>query len=792
MPVVPVHGLTATEAEHRLTTSGPNEVPEARSHPLIELARRFWGPVAWMLEAALVLELVLAKWPEATILVALLGFNAVLAQLQERRANAALALLRHRLRVNARVLRDGAWSTVPARELVLGDYIHLRMGDVVPADCRVVEGDVEVDQATLTGESAPVARAAGGTLYSSSIVRRGDASVEVTATGPRSYFGKTADLVRTARTVSHLENLLFSIVRQLVTLDAGLAVLVLGVAAVRGVGLSEVIPFVLILLIASVPAAMPAAFTIANALESRRLVEDGVLVTGLTAIQEAASMDVLCVDKTGTLTEGKEGLSIVAPIGAGSEAELLALACAACDRSTGDAIDLAVLGEGQRRGIPPLPRTKFLAFDPTTKRSEAIVARSGGTERVVLGSPAVVARLCTNAPSTFPADVDRLSAGGGRVLAVASGPSSGLELRGLLALSDRLRPDAAAMVRSLHAMGVRVILITGDTVATARAVAREVGIGDRVGERADLTRYPAAVDALAGVYPEDKYRVVAALQSAHHVVGMTGDGVNDAPALKQAEVGIAVANATDVARASAKLVLTRPGLSDVVTATESGRRVYRRMLSWTLNKVSKNFEQVFLLSVGFIVAGIFVTSPFLILLLVFANDFVSMAVGSDNARVSLAPDRWEVREIFATAGVVGGSWLALSFTLLWWALAVAHLSLAATQTFFFAYLVFGSQGTILLVRERRHAWSSRPSSFLLAVVAADVLVVSALAITGTLMPAAIAPTLFLGLLGTVVVFALLVDFVKVAFLRWSRAFEPGSRLLRGRTASGRSTPDAVQ
>jgi H+-transporting ATPase len=764
-------GLTTEEARARLARYGPNEVPEEPPHTLRDLARRFWGPVAWMLEAALAIELFLQKYPEASIILGLLVFNGVLAQVQERRARAALELLRHRLHVAARVLRDGTWTTVAAQELVPGDRIHLRMGNIVPSDCQLVDGEVEVDQSTITGESEPVSRSAGTTLYSSTVIRRGETSADVTATGSRTFYGKTAELVRSARTVSHLENLLFSIVRYLVTLDASLAVLVLAVAAVRGVDLALVVPFVLILLIASVPAAMPATFTIANALESRYLVEQGVLVTGLTAVQEAASMDLLCVDKTGTLTEGRESLSEAAPWGKEDEGNVVSLASAACDASTGDTVDLAILGEVRRRGLVPPVRSKFVPFDPANKRSEAVIAVGGQDRRVVLGSPGVVEELCGGIPPGLEAEIERLSSGGARVLAVASGKQEPLDLVGLIALADLPRADAAGLVRTLHGMGVRVVMLTGDTPPTARAVAEKVGLGTHIGERTDLSQDPSSFDGFAGVYPEDKFQLVHALQGRHHVVGMTGDGVNDAPALKQAEVGIAVLSATDVARASAKLVLTRPGLSDIVHAVQGGRRVYRRMLTWTLNKVSKNFEQVFLLTGGFVAAGIFVVSPFLILLMVFANDFVSMAAGTDNARISRAPDRWSVRDIVVVAAVVGGCWLALSSTLLYWALDIAHLALGPLQTFFFVYLVFGSQGTILLVRERDHAWASRPSAPLLAAIAGDILAISILATLGILM-SPIPLTYVLGLLLVIGAAAILVDMAKVAFIRWSGAFGP--------------------
>jgi H+-transporting ATPase len=772
-------GLTTAEAEASRAQAGANEVPEPPPHPLRALAGRFGGPVAWMLEAALVIELGLGKAPEAVIIAALLVFNALLAQFQERRAEEALRLLRHRLRVSARVLRDGMWSLLPAREVVPGDRIHLRMGDIVPADGRIVDGQVEVDQSTITGESAAASRGPGETLFSSSIVQRGEASADVIATGTRTFYGKTAELVRSAKAASHLERLLFEVVRYLVTLDTLLAVVVLTIGSLRGVSLTTMVPFVLILLIASVPAAMPATFTIANALESRRLVDRGVLVTELSAVQDAASMDLLCADKTGTLTEGRETLGDLVSLVGDDDRAILALAGAACDESTQDTIDLAVLAEARRRGVAALERTRFLPFDPALKRSEAWIRSADGPVRVVLGSPSVVADLCERRAPGLEAAMDRLAGTGARVLAVASGPEGHLSVAGLLALADPPRSDAAALIGRLGSMGVRVVLLTGDTTVTARTVARRLGLGDHLGDRSNLSADPSGFDGFAGIYPEDKYRLVRAFQAQGHIVGMTGDGVNDAPALKQAEVGIAVASATDVARASAKLVLTRPGLSNIVDAIEGGRMVYRRMLTWTLNKISKNFEQVFLLTFGFLITGVFVTSPFLILLMVFANDFVSMSVGTDNARISTTPDRWHVREIAALSAVIASGWLVLSFSLLAWALAVAHLAVGTLQTLFFVYLVFSSQTSLLLLRETGHAWASRPHPVLVATILVDGLAVSLLALTGTLMsplPAA----LLLFVLGLVLLTAAVLDQVKVAFLRWSGAFGPRSRFARGK------------
>ncbi len=562
----PSGGLSSAEAAERLSKFGPNALPERRRHPLLAFLARFWGPVPWMLEVAVILELVLRKTPEAIIIAALLVFNALLSLLQESRAHNALALLRSRLEVQARAMRDGVWQTLAAQDLVPGDLIHIRMGDLVPADLRVTEGLATLDQSALTGESLPVQVENGETVYSGTTVTHGEATGEVTATGTRTFFGKTAELVATARTASHLGALIFSIVKYLIAFDAALIVVLLVYAPLAGLPLSEMLPFVLILLIASVPVALPSTFTLATALGSRELAEKGVLVTRLSAIEEAAAMDVLCADKTGTITENRLEVAVVTAFSLQTEDEVLRLAALASDEATQDPIDMAILTLADTRGLAPGAdegRT-LKPFDPASKRSEALIATPQGPMRVIKGAPRAVAGLSVQEPG-LDAEVERLSSLGHRVLAVASGPQEPLVLAGLVALRDPPRKDSSGVLQKLRELGLRIVMITGDGLATAKAVASEVGIygdaclADSLGKQGSEVGSDCGV--IAEVYPEDKFHVVEGLQRGGHVTGMTGDGVNDAPALKQAEVGIAVAHATDVAKAAASLVLTNPGLS---------------------------------------------------------------------------------------------------------------------------------------------------------------------------------------------------------------------------------------
>ena len=772
-PVAAPTGLTTAEALSRQSQFGPNEVPEEKPRTIRLLLGQMWGPVPWMIESALALELVLRHLPEASILAGLLTLNSVLATAQERRARQAVELLRHRLDVLARVQRDGLWGSRPARELVPDDRIHVRMGDIVPADARIEQGSVEVDQSMLTGESTSVSRGASESLYSGSVVRRGEATATVTATGTSTYFGRTAELVRSARARSHLEDLMLTVVRYLLALDAVLVVVFVAAGLARGVDLLLLFPFVLILLIASVPVALPATFTVASSLEARRLVEDGVLVTGLSAVEDAAGMDLLCSDKTGTLTQNRQTVTDLHSLGPVSTDELLALAASACDDSTQDPIDRAVLAAADARRVPRYDRSRYIPFEPATKRSEATIRHGEESWRVVLGQPAIVTRLL----STPPAPDDWLERRGGegyRILAVAAGPEGTLQLVGLVALADPLRDDARALVHRLEELGVRVVMVTGDAPATARSVASALGLSGPVGGRDDLGRASPEFVGYAGVYPEDKFGLVRALQAHGEIVGMTGDGVNDAPALKQAEVGIAVASATDVAKASAKLVLTRPGLGGIVSAVESGRRVYRRMLTWMLNKISKTIEQVVLLSVAFVATGLFVTTPLLVLLMIFANDFVVMAVGTDRARVSPTPDHWDVRRLVGVGATMAVGWLALSFSVVLVGAYVLRWSLPTLQTVVFLALVFSGQATLFLMRERGPVWSSRPSTLILVASGVDIVALSTLATAGILM-SPVAPSVIVILLGIVAAVALLLDRLKLRLFRsgGTAASKPG-------------------
>jgi len=645
----PTEGLTSGDAAKRLLEYGPNTVAEARPRDVGTLARKFWGVIPWMLELAILVDLVLGRWIEAIIIAALLGFQALLGFYQEGRAQRALALLRQHLTINARVRRDGQWQVLPAAGLVPGDLVHLRAGDVVPADVQLTEGELSVDQSQLTGESLPVAAQPGQAAYAGSLVGRGEATGVVTATGGRTYYGKTASLVRTAEAPRRLELLTVAIARYLVALDVVLVVAVVAAIVLRGTSLLDALPFVLLLLVASVPIAMPAMFTMSSALGASMLADKGILTTRLSAVQDAAVMDVLCLDKTGTLTENHLSVGALQAFAPTTSDDLLRLAALASEEATQDPIDLAVLEAARARGLlaNPPPRVRFVPFDPSTKRSEVTTRQGEQVVRIVKGEPGTIAELVRAPWSELADDVGRLSADGSRVLAIASGPDGNLAIAGLLALVDPPRPDSAALVAHLKEQGVRVLLVTGDGEATARAIASRVGITGEVAPtgtlHADLD--PAVAErysVFSRVLPQDKFFLVQALQKAGHVVGMTGDGVNDAPALRQADVGIAVASATDVAKAAASLVLTRPGLGEILMAIDGSRRIYQRMQAWLLAMVTRKMGIPPFLALGVLLFGVFALNPTAMILFMLTGDIATFALAGDRVIPARTPDRWIV------------------------------------------------------------------------------------------------------------------------------------------------------
>ncbi|RIV26215.1 plasma-membrane proton-efflux P-type ATPase [Alicyclobacillaceae bacterium I2511] len=769
-------GLTTAQVAQLHQQYGYNEVAEVKPHPVLHFLRKFWAPVPWMLESTIILSLWLGKNVDAVVIAFLLVFNAIVSVLQESRADKALALLREKLMIEARVLRDGEWARIPSRELVPGDVIHVRMGDSMPADVSLMQGALVLDQSPLTGESVPVDKGLGDTAYAGALVKHGEATGQVAATGTQTYFGRTSELVKQAVTGSHLERTILGIVRNLVVIDVLLVLVILTDASLTHVPLLTMLPFALILIVASVPVALPATFTLAQTLGARELAEKGALVSRLSAIQEAASMDVLCTDKTGTITLNQLSVANMQAYAPYTLADVLRYASWASDASTQDSIDLAVLEKkvqtaqtaqagnlSQSETVNEAKIINFTPFEPATKRTEAVVEYQGKTYTVMKGAPQTLAELAPHTDvKTVSSDVDNLAASGYRVIGVGVQEAGQTALRfvGLIALQDPPRPDSLKLVQALHQLGIRLRMLTGDTVQTARAIAQQVGISGKVCDAAVLAQGSAQevadCDVVAGIFPEDKFHLVESLQKSGAIVGMTGDGVNDAPSLKQAEVGIAVANATDVAKAAASIVLTTPGLMGIVTAVETSRRIYRRMQTYTVNKITKTIQVALFLSIGFLVTRHFVVTPSLIVLLLFANDFVTMSIATDRVSFSQRPVHWHVSQLVRSSMVLALALLVESFLVLYGAHNLLLLTWSQVQTAVFLMLVFSGQTTIYVIRGQRHFWDSAPSRPLWMASVADIILVSVMASLGILM-APIPVYVTVAILGMALVFMVLMD-----------------------------------
>ncbi|HUY95743.1 MAG TPA: HAD-IC family P-type ATPase [Terracidiphilus sp.] len=708
------------------------------------------------------LEIVLHKNYEAAVIAALLVFNAALAYFQESRAQATLTALKSRLALNASVQRDGEWKTVPAAELVCGDLVKLSLGGVVAADVHLTGGSVELDQSMLTGESLPIEAGAGVDTYAGALVRRGEATATVTATGVRTKFGRTAELVRTAHVVSTQQKAVLKIVRNLAIFN-GFVILAMGIFAyTHSMPWSEMVPLLLTSILAAIPVALPATFTLAAAIGAKALARLGVLPTRLTAVDEAASIDVLCSDKTGTLTRNELSVTSVRPMPGFDEARVLGLAALASSEGGQDPVDAAIRAASHKVASQLPKLATFVPFDPVKKTSEATATDDkGNTERIVKGAFTAVAALTAPLPAAASI-ADQLEKQGFRVLAVAEGPQATLQIVGLIALSDPPRADSIDLISELQTLGVRTVMVTGDAPVTAAIVAMAVGLNGPVCPPGKLPNHiePDDFAVFAGVLPEGKYDLVKAFQKNGHTVGMCGDGANDAPALRQAQIGIAVSSATDVAKSAAGVVLTEAGLAGIVAAVKEGRITFQRILTYTLNSVMKKILQVLLLAVGLAMTGHAVLTPMLMVIVMITGDFLSMSLTTDRVRPSKMPNSWQIGSISVAGAVLGSCFLAFSAAILAVGRFELHLGIAALQTLCAVGIVFGSQATIYVIRGRQHLWGLRPSIWLVLSSMADILIISTLAVSGIAM-APLPVAVVAGVFAAAIVFGALMDVIKI-------------------------------
>jgi len=759
------NGLTSDEARRRLATAGPNSMPDTTENPLRRALTKFWTPIPWMLEAATILELVLGKYVEAGIIAVLLLFNAALGFFQEGRAQTTLAALKKRLALTASVRRDGAWKSLPAADLVPGDIIKLSLGGVVAADVKLLEGSVLLDQSMLTGESIGTEAGPGFQTFAGALVRRGEAVAEVTATGTRTKFGRTAELVRTAHVVSSQQKAVLRVVRNLAVFNGLLIVLMVVYAHAHAMPVSEIIPLILTAVLASIPVALPATFTLASALGARALARQGVLPTRLSAVDEAASIDVLCSDKTGTLTRNQLSVTSVYPLPGFDESRVLTMAALASSDGGQDPVDAAIRSAAAQKVSANAPKlSNFKPFDPATKMSEATATDSTlGTLRIVKGAFTVVVAIAVPSP-TAAVVVAELEGKGFRVLAVAAGPPVAMQLIGLIALSDPAREDSAELVTQLKTLGVRMVMVTGDAPATAAIVAHAVGLDGAVCPPGPIPNdvRPESFAVFADVLPEDKFKLVKAFQRSGNLVGMCGDGANDAPALRQAQMGIAVSTATDVAKSAAGIVLTTPGLIGVVAAVKEGRIIFQRILTYTLNSVTNKIVKIFFLAVGLGMTGHAILTPMLMIISMLGGDIPGMSLTTDRVRPSTLPNRWHIGNLTVAGVFMGLSELLFCVSIL----AIGHyrmgMGIATLQTLAFVTLVCGNQAMTYAIRARGRIWASpHPSRWLVLSSFADL--GSALTLAGCgwlMMPLPI--WVLACVLAGAMVFVFVLDLVKVS------------------------------
>ncbi len=777
-------GLSSAEHQRRIALYGYNEVPEVKPNPYLSFAKKFSGPTAWMLEAVIVLSLILKNYANVSIIVALLLLNAILGFFQEQKASKAVDALKQRLRVNARTLRDGTWQIIPARDLVPGDIVRIRAGDFVPADAKILDGHLEVDQSALTGESLMVPKKQDATLFSGSIIKSGEATGLVVTTGTKTYFGKTTELVQFARPRLQAEEVMGQIVKWLVVIVV-LAVAAGSVASLlSGMDVLDVLPLALVLLASAIPIALPAMFTITMALGSMELSRRGVLVTRLSASEDAATMDTLCSDKTGTITRNQLTVTGIIPENRWTETDVLLYGALASEAANHDPIDCAFLVAAKERHISTeaFIRRSFVPFDPATRRTEALVEKDGIKYRVVKGALVAITELTGTDAASCRIQSAGFAAKGYRTLAVAmSEQGKPLKTIGLVALYDPPRSDAGKLISDLEDLGISVKILTGDALPIAQETARQVGLSGTITsaeefekvQTTDPERASRMVEESAGfarIYPQDKYAIVKSLQEKGHIVGMTGDGINDAPSLRQAEVGIAVSSATDVAKGAASVVLTGEGLGNIVDLVLVGRMMHQRLLTWIINKVVKTFQIVVFVVAAFLLTGQFIVSVFDVVLLLFVIDFVTLSLSTDNVRGSTKPDTWDISGLVKSSLVLGVLVVLESLAILAVGLGPLGLAghIAAIQTFSFAILFYFGLLTVFVVRERGHFWDSFPSRSLFLITLADMCIVGILVTLGIPGLTGIPPLDTLTVIGMSVVFSFVInDAVKYVMIRCS-------------------------
>jgi H+-transporting ATPase len=736
-------GLSSEEAKQRLEQFGPNVLEEKKQRPILKLLGYFWGPIPWMIEVAAILSIVVRHWDDFAIIMVLLIFNAAIGFWEERKAANALESLKKQLALKARVLRDGQWQEVESRNLVPGDVIRMRLGDIIPADVKLIDGDyLSVDQSALTGESLPVNKKIGDVAYSGSLAKQGEMVGLIIGTGSSTFFGRTAKLVESAGAESHFQHAVMRVGDFLIFTAVGLSFLLIAVELFRSFPVLHLVQFVLILVVASIPVAMPAVLSVTMALGALALSRMKAIVSRLQSIEEMAGVDILCSDKTGTLTQNKLTLGDPVIFEARNAQDMILAGALASKVEDRDAIDNAVISGLEDAGkMNEYDQQKFVPFDPVSKKTAATVSDGKGTVfRVSKGAPQVIMDMCDmNQEDKTRANeaVNELATKGFRTLGVARAEENGgWRFLGILPLYDPPREDSARTIRQAKQHGISIKMVTGDNVAIAREISGQLGLGKNIQSATELFKEGEVVshlsssaerqiedaDGFAQVFPEHKYGIVKALQDKGHLVAMTGDGVNDAPALKQADMGIAVSGATDAARAAASLILTAPGLSVIIKAVNEARRIFERMMSYTIYRITMTLDIMIFVVLAILSFNFFPLTAIMIIVLALLDDIPIMAIAYDNTRLDPKPVRWDLHRTIFISGMLGFFAILETFGLLLIGKMALHLDQPHIQTMIFLQLVAGGHLMLFLTRTKKAFWKPpHPSTPLfLAIVGTQV------------------------------------------------------------------------
>ncbi|MBN1697219.1 MAG: plasma-membrane proton-efflux P-type ATPase [Spirochaetales bacterium] len=776
------NGLSDAEAKKRLETYGPNQIEEKRVNPVLKFLGYFWGPIPWMIEVAAVLSITIAHWEDFWIITALLLLNAIVAFWQESKAGSAIDALKRKLAPEAKVKRDGKWIKIPGRDLVPGDIVRVRSGDIIPADIKFIEGDyASVDESALTGESMPVDKHTGDLGYDGAVLIQGEMNGIVVTTGMQTYFGKTAGLVENVKGESHFQKAVVKIANYLIVLASILVVIIFLVGIFRHESILKIVQFALVLTVASIPVALPAVLSVTLAVGAIALAKKNAIVSRLTSIEEMAGMDILCSDKTGTITTNRIVVTGIVPMGTFGKADVVKFACMASNEENQDTIDNAIFAKaGTMDELKDLKKTysviKFKPFDPVSKRTEADVEVSGGRINVAKGAAQAILDLVNGGPETERQVGDTVAdfaQKGYRALAVAvSEKKDEWKPAGILAMEDPPRGDSAETVKSAQEMGITVKMVTGDRMEIAANIATQVNLGndivpsEAVSEKSDREAIKTVekADGFAQVFPEHKYHIVELLQKHDHIVGMTGDGVNDAPALKKADVGIAVEGATDAAKSAASIVFTKPGLSVIIDAVKRSREIFQRMTHYSIYRITETIRILLFVSLSILIFNFYPVTALMIVLLALLNDAPIMTIAYDNVSYSRTPDKWNMKEILGMATFLGVIGVLVSFLILFIGKEVFRLSNEVLQSFIYLKLSVFGHFTVFVTRTKGHFWTSRPALPLVAAVILTQLAATLIAVYGFLLPA-MGWQLAGFIWGTGVIVFLLTDFIKVYLFR---------------------------